>query len=62
MLEHLRLEAAATAINKAVAALLAAAGPRSPDLGGSATTSEIGDAIVERIKTAPLSRPQSSGG
>jgi tartrate dehydrogenase/decarboxylase/D-malate dehydrogenase len=49
-------------INKAVADLLADGGPRSPDLGGSATTSEVGDAIVERIENAPLSRPRSSGG
>ena len=61
MLEHLGLEAAATAINRAVADLLEG-GPRSPDLGGSATTSEVGDAIVEHIENAPLSRPRSSGG
>jgi tartrate dehydrogenase/decarboxylase/D-malate dehydrogenase len=62
MLEHLRLEAAATAINKAVADLLAAGSPRSPDLGGSATTSEVGDAVVERIQNASLSRPRGSSG
>jgi tartrate dehydrogenase/decarboxylase / D-malate dehydrogenase len=53
MLEHLRLEAAANVVHKAVADLLAAGGPRSPDLGGSATTSEVGNAIVERIENAP---------
>ena len=49
MLEHLELDAAATAINQAVAALLASDGPRTPDLGGRGTTSEVGAAIVERI-------------
>ena len=62
MLEHLRLDAAANLINKAVADLLADGGPRSPDLGGSATTSEVGDAIVERIRNAPSSRPRATGG
>jgi tartrate dehydrogenase/decarboxylase / D-malate dehydrogenase len=52
MLEHLRLEAAASSVNKAVSGLLADGGPRSPDLGGSASTSEVGDAVVERIRNA----------
>jgi tartrate dehydrogenase/decarboxylase/D-malate dehydrogenase len=52
MLEHLRLEAAANSVNKAVSGLLADGGPRSPDLGGSASTSEVGDAVVERIRNA----------
>ena len=52
MLEHLRLEAAADAVGSAVANLLAGGGPRSPDLGGTATTSEVGDAVVERIRNA----------
>jgi tartrate dehydrogenase/decarboxylase/D-malate dehydrogenase len=50
MLEHLRLETAANAVKNAVANLLAGGGPRSPDLGGTATTTEVGDAVVERIR------------
>jgi tartrate dehydrogenase/decarboxylase / D-malate dehydrogenase len=52
MLEHLRLETAANAIKNAVANLLAGGGPKSPDLGGTATTKEIGNAVVERIQNA----------
>src|ERR1700722_15928711 len=52
MLEHLRLENAASAVKNAVANLLAGGGPKSPDLGGTATTKEIGNAVVERIQYA----------
>jgi tartrate dehydrogenase/decarboxylase/D-malate dehydrogenase len=51
MLEHLELAAAAAAINQAVAGLLADSGPRTADLGGTATTIEAGTAIVARIRT-----------
>lgn len=49
MLEHLELEAACKAIQQSVRDLLAGDGPRTPDLGGSASTEEVGRAIVERI-------------
>lgn len=49
MLEHLELESAAQAIQKAVADLLKTAGPRTPDLGGQATTQDVGTAVVELI-------------
>jgi tartrate dehydrogenase/decarboxylase/D-malate dehydrogenase len=49
MLEHLELDAAASAINKAVHDLLATNGPRTADLGGDATTKDVGAAIVELI-------------
>ena len=49
MLEHLRLDAAAAAIHRAVADLLRAGAPRTPDLKGSATTAEVGRAVIERI-------------
>lgn len=52
MLEHLQLEAAASAVKRSVAQLLAGAGPRTPDLGGASTTTEVGAAIVELIRNA----------
>ena len=50
MLAHLGQTSAADAIHRAVAALLAEDGPRTPDLGGTATTSQVGAAVCERIK------------
>jgi tartrate dehydrogenase/decarboxylase / D-malate dehydrogenase len=50
MAEHLEL-AAAAAIQQAVAGLLAESGLRTADLGGTATTAEVGTAIVERIQS-----------
>lgn len=50
MLEHLELDAAAQALHRAVAELLRNRGPRTPDLGGTATTSEVGTAVVELIE------------
>ena len=50
MLERLKAPAAAEAIRRAVAAVLAAGGPRTADLGGSATTAEVTRAIIERLK------------
>lgn len=49
MLDHLGDAAASQAIHTAVAELLRTRGPRTPDLGGSATTSEVGEAVVQRI-------------
>src|SRR3954466_14247651 len=45
MLEHLELTSAADAIFAAVKRLLADGGPRTPDLGGHSTTTEVGEAI-----------------
>ena len=49
MLRHLNEEGAARAIEGAVAAVLAEEGPRTPDLGGSATTAEITRAVASRL-------------
>lgn len=49
MLEHLELDASAKAIYKAVADLLASDGPKTPDLGGTGTTQQVADAVVELI-------------
>jgi tartrate dehydrogenase/decarboxylase/D-malate dehydrogenase len=52
MLDHLQLHAAAAAIEHAVKSLLAEGGPRTPDLGGEATTEQTGEAIAARIAIA----------
>ena len=50
MLEHLGEGVAAAEIEKAIARVLADAnGPRTPDLGGRATTKELGAAIVAAL-------------
>lgn len=49
LLEHLQLDAAAEAVNSAVKQLLADSGPRTADLGGTATTAEVGTVIVDLI-------------
>ncbi len=50
MLEHLQLDAAAATIHRAVAEVLRSGGPRTPDLKGTAKTSEVGQAVVARIR------------
>lgn len=50
MLDHLKAQGAAKRIQDAVAKLLRSTGPRPPDLGGSATTSEVGDAVTAIIR------------
>jgi len=52
MLEHLDLNAAASAIRSAVARLLAEQGPRTPDLGGTDTTASVSVAVVQLIAGA----------
>jgi tartrate dehydrogenase/decarboxylase/D-malate dehydrogenase len=49
MLEHLGLNSAAVSIRNAVAQLLRSGGPRTPDLGGMATTDEVGQAILDFV-------------
>ena len=61
MLEHLELMTAAESIYQAVRDLLASnAAPRTPDLGGDSTTSDVGSAIVERISGVGI--PAQPGG
>ena len=47
MLDHLAEAAAAAAIVAAIGEVLASGGPRTPDLGGTATTADVTDAIME---------------
>jgi tartrate dehydrogenase/decarboxylase / D-malate dehydrogenase len=49
MLDHLGLAASATAVRGAVSKVLAAGEVKTPDLGGKATTTQMGDAIVAAI-------------
>ena len=46
MLDHLGYPEATKAIVDAIAALLRDDGPRTADLGGTATTREVGEAIA----------------
>ena len=48
LLEHLGHDESATAVRAAVEAVLAD-GPRTPDLGGDASTEAVSDAVVERL-------------
>ncbi|NKY88452.1 tartrate dehydrogenase [Nocardia veterana] len=48
MLAHLGESAAAAAVDRAVCDVLAEGAVRTPDLGGTATTAELGTAIAER--------------
>jgi len=51
LLDHLGEAKAARAIEKAFEKVLAESDVRTPDLGGNANTSEVGDAIVDEIST-----------
>ena len=48
MFEHLGLDTSAASIHQAVKELLASGGPRTPDLGGTATTEQVGNDLVSR--------------
>ena len=49
MLDHLGLTKSAAAIRRAVAAVLKAGRPRTPDLGGTATTIEVTEAVLAAL-------------
>lgn len=49
MLDHLGLEEAGQAVERSVAAVLAEGRLKSADLGGSASTQQLTDAVVERL-------------
>lgn len=49
MLDHLGESEAAVAVEKAFCSVLAGKGPRTPDLGGNATTQEAGEAIAAEV-------------
>ena len=49
MLDHLGMEEAAKQVERAVAAVLAEGRVRTPDLGGKSTTTEVTDAVLEKL-------------
>jgi tartrate dehydrogenase/decarboxylase / D-malate dehydrogenase len=49
MLRHLGQIAAADAIERAIDAALGGGGPRTPDIGGAASTRELGEAIAAEV-------------
>jgi len=46
LLDHLGLKASGNRVRRAAASVLKAGKPRTPDLGGTATTGEVGDAVL----------------
>jgi len=49
MMDHLKEPAAAESLRGAVKAVLAGKKAMSPDLGGKATTVQVGDAVVAAV-------------
>lgn len=49
MLQHLGQAVAADAVERAIEAVLAGNGPRTPDIGGKASTSDLGEAITREV-------------
>ena len=49
LLEHLEMPEAARAVEGAVAAVLAEGKARTPDLGGSSSTEEVAEAVLEKL-------------
>ena len=49
LLDHLGLSESASALRRAVAAVLKAGQPRTPDLGGKATTVAVADAVLTAL-------------
>ena len=52
MLEHLGIEAAGRAVERAVAAVLAEKRVRTPDLAGTSSTREVTDAVLEQLRAS----------
>jgi 3-isopropylmalate dehydrogenase len=50
MLDHLEAPRAAARVRRAVARVLAAGTPRTPDLGGQSTTADVGRAVREALE------------
>jgi 3-isopropylmalate dehydrogenase len=50
MLDHLEAKTAAERVRRAVALVLERKTPRTPDLGGRATTADVGRAVREALR------------
>ena len=50
MLDHLDASRTAERIRRATARVLQAAAPKTPDLGGTSTTAEVGRAVLEALE------------
>jgi len=61
MLDYLGYEAWGKAVLDAIACVFASGDVRTPDLGGRASTSDMGDAIVGAL-TAPVTASEAAGG
>jgi len=53
MLNHLGASEAASDVERAVVRVLAAGSVRTPDLGGTSSTSELADAVLAQLENAP---------
>jgi tartrate dehydrogenase/decarboxylase/D-malate dehydrogenase len=53
MLDHLGEPTATTALLGAIETVLAAGTPRTPDLGGTATTTDFADAVIDALPRGP---------
>ena len=51
MLEHLGEKQAARAVEEAIFRVVGASEPHTPDIGGRASTSEMGEAIAAEVST-----------
>jgi len=62
MLQHLGEAEAGLAVERAIATVLASRQPKTPDLGGKASTSDVGEAIAAEVQASvPLVRvPESA--
>ena len=52
MLDHLGMEEAGRAMERAVAAVLAEKRVRTPDLAGTSSTREVTDAVLDRLESS----------
>jgi len=52
MLDHLGEAEAAARVMAAIELVLGDDGPRTPDLGGTAATSEVGDELVRAVRVS----------